>query len=336
MDLFFDRAYACLLSGLIGDAMGTPSENLDPDEIDQRYGWIYDFEGDGTDDSAMKYLLADALIRTDGAADADAWAVEWLRDRQALFGSKVGKYFPSVLHAAAKLGHGYLPCEAPLGNMPSSSSAMCISPVGIVNAGHPVAAAAQARELASLIHIHDVAFCQDAAAANAAACAAAFQTHATVDTIIAAALAAIRPWSGSALAGLTTRALELVSETGDFHRFRSAYHESFHQTITCDSRETVPAAIAIVKLSDGNPVTAITYGANFGRDTDTIASMAGAICGALSGTAGLPEAWVAKASRNAARDQRQLAEDLAGVARGKAARERDAWHRSTILTTGGD
>ena len=73
-----DRAHGSLIGGLIGDAMGTPSEGLAPEEIDARFGWIEDFEGDGTDDSIMKYLLADALIATDGNADADSWATQWL------------------------------------------------------------------------------------------------------------------------------------------------------------------------------------------------------------------------------------------------------------------
>ena len=56
-DILVDEAYACLVSGLIGDAMGTPTENLEPDEIQHAFGWVDDFEGDGTDDSIMKYFL---------------------------------------------------------------------------------------------------------------------------------------------------------------------------------------------------------------------------------------------------------------------------------------
>ena len=46
-----ERAEGCLIGGLIGDAMGTPSEGLEPDEIERRFGWIDRFAGDGTDDS---------------------------------------------------------------------------------------------------------------------------------------------------------------------------------------------------------------------------------------------------------------------------------------------
>src|SRR6202011_155200 len=172
-DRLESHAFACLAYGVIGDAMGTQTENLEPAEIEERFGWVESFEGDGTDDTIMRDLLAAALIRTRGFADADSWAEQWREQQDAIFGSKVGRFFPSVLHAAAKLRLGYLPRAIAAGTMPSSSSAMAIAPVGIVNAGNPRAAAAQAMEIASLIHVTDVAFCQDGAAAVAAAVAEA-------------------------------------------------------------------------------------------------------------------------------------------------------------------
>ena len=51
----------------------------------------------------------------------------------------------------------------------------------------------------------------------------------------------------------------------------------------------------------------ILYGANFGRDADTIASMAGALAGALHGASGLPGEWIAKIRASGRRDQAALA-----------------------------
>src|SRR3984885_9223893 len=186
----FERhAFACLSFGVIGDAMGTPTENLEPAQIEDKFGWVDSFEGDGTDDSIMRDLIAAALVRTDGYADADSWAVQWREQHGMIFGEKVGRFFPSVLHAAAKLRYGYLPRTIAAGTMPSSSSAMAIAPVGIVNAGNPRAAAAQAMEIASLIHVTDVAFCQDGAAAIAAAIAEALMPEATVASVLDASIA---------------------------------------------------------------------------------------------------------------------------------------------------
>ncbi|MFH1085296.1 MAG: ADP-ribosylglycohydrolase family protein, partial [Chloroflexota bacterium] len=186
---FYDKVLGCLLGGLIGDAMGTPTEGQDYREIERTLGWVENFSGDGTDDTVMRNLLCEALVRTGGYATLDDWAAVWLDHWDALFGAKVSKFFISVLHTAHKVRRHAVPRTAALGNMPSSSSAMCIAPVGLVNACNPRLAALQAYNLASLIHGHDVGYCQDGAAAIAAAVAAACMAEATVASVLAAARA---------------------------------------------------------------------------------------------------------------------------------------------------
>src|ERR1700716_3632942 len=111
---FEAHVLACLVFGVIGDAMGTPTENLEPAEIEQRFGWVDWFEGDGTDDTIMRDLVASALIRTGGYADADHWAEEWRDRHDAIFASKGGH------DAEFELGHGDRPrrhrqCRQPEG-----------------------------------------------------------------------------------------------------------------------------------------------------------------------------------------------------------------------------
>ena len=327
---FETHVMACLVFGVIGDAMGTPTENLEPAEIEQRFGWVDAFEGDGTDDTIMRDLIASALIRTGGYADADHWAEEWRENHQAIFGSKVGRFFPSVLHAAAKLRHGYAPRTIAEGTMPSSSSAMAIAPVGIVNAGNPRAAAAQAMEIASLIHVTDVAFCQDGAAAIAAAVAEALVPDATVDSVLKASVAYLKPWSGEEMRSLITAALQLASEAGDYRAFCERYHGRFRQRIACDSRETVPASLAIVRLANGDPGLAARLGANFGRDADTVACMAAGICGALSGMSPENVALIEGLPIETRRAQVDLASRLAIVTRAKMESETKAIARCPI------
>lgn len=322
------HALSCLAFGVIGDAMGTPTELMEPEDIERQFGWVESFDGDGTDDSIMRDLIAAALIATDGYATADDWAAEWRRHHDAIFGVKVGKFFQSVLHAADKLRRGYIPRIIANGTMPSSSSAMAIAPVGIVNAGHPRAAAAQAMEIASLIHVTDVGFCQDGAAAVAAAVAAALAQGATVESVIADALATIKPWSGAEMRHLIEEALAVARDTNDFKAFRKVFHERFRKPIVCDSRETVPATFAIVLLARGNPWEAAVLGANFGRDADTIACMAGGICGALTGLDPLLEAKLDLLPAASLEIQRKLARELAAVRTAKARAERIALSNS--------
>ena len=81
----------------------------------------------------------------------------------------------------------------------------------------------------------------------------------------------------------------------------------------------------MVRLAGGDPRRTVCYAANFGRDTDTIACMAGSIAGALAGASAFPKDWLAKVVREASRDQLELARVLVDVAGRKAAREIAAW-----------
>jgi ADP-ribosylglycohydrolase len=297
---------------------------MDYRQIEAQFGWVDDFDCDGTDDTVMKVLLAEALIQSGGYATLDEWACQWLEDWDAIFGDKRGKFFISVLHTAQKLRRHAIPRLAALGNMPSSSSAMCISPVGIVNACHPRQAALQAYNLAALIHVYDVGFCQDGAAAMAAAVAEAFKAEDSVDSVLQAAQDAILPQSGREMLARIERALDLAQRTGDYTAFREAVYadrDRFFCRITCDSRETIPLTLALLYLGEGDLERCVCYAANLGRDADTIATMVGAIAGALGGIEGIRQDWVTKAHQVSAADQRELAHRLANAALDKHRQE---------------
>lgn len=56
--------------------------------------------------------------------------------------------------------------------------------------------------------------------------------------------------------------------------------------------ETIPAAIAIGDFAKGDPALAIELAGNLRGDTDTIAAIAGAICGAYAGLGAIPQKWI--------------------------------------------
>ncbi len=324
--LLYSKALGCLMGGLIGDAIGAPTEGKHYRDIETQFGWVDDFSSDGTDDTVMKNLLAEALVRTGGHATMDDWAEVWLDHWDAIFGSKQAKFFVSVIHTAHKLKQHAVPRMAALGNMPSSSSAMCISPVGIVNACNPLQAARQAYDLAGLIHTHDVGYCQDGAASMAAAVAEAMSPDASMESILGAASRVIVRISGQEMRDRITAAVELARDKADYEAFREGVYadpERFFRRIGCDSLETVPLALALFYLADGNVEQCVTYSANFGRDADTIASMCGAIAGAFRGVRAIKGDWVTKAQRVTTVDQASLAARLAQVAIAK--------HRSELV-----
>jgi ADP-ribosylglycohydrolase len=327
-----------LYASLIGDAMGTPTEGMDWRDIEKQYGTVDDFQGSGTDDTLMKNVLADALIRTEGRARMDDWADQWLSSWDALFPTgKLEKFALPVLNASRKLSIGYPPRLAAVGNMPSSSSAMCISPVGMINAGDPETAARQAWELGGLIHTADVGFCRDGAAAMAAAVAEALAADATLDTVMEAARAAVLPRSGAELLEMLEFSLSVAEEQTCYQDYREAIYrhgDRFFRPIKSDSRETVPTTLALIFLADGDPNRAVVFGANFGRDADTIASMAGSVSGALKGLGAIRKEWVSQAEALSPRDLGELADGLIRAAQARQEARARATARFTDLTGG--
>lgn len=315
--LLFDKVLGCLVGGGIGDAMGAPAEGKTYQEIAAQYGEITDFTGCGTDDSALKHILCDAIVSTGGYPTADAWAAEWLQQEDLFL--KRNLFWVPVMNDFWKIrAEGILPREAGSGTMASSSSAMCISPIGIINAAHPRQAALEAFNVASLIH-HN--FCRDAACAMAAAVAEAFNPVASVDSILHAAAAYLPPQSAATMRGFIDSTLALARECGDYAHFRERYYAErlLPGIAMADSRETVPVALALFALAGGDPRRTIVFGANFGRDADTIASMAGALAGAWRGASALPTPWVEKVEAESPRDHRALAGTLVGIIAQRAA-----------------
>jgi ADP-ribosylglycohydrolase len=346
-DLFFKKVYGCLLGGIIGDAMGAPAEDMTYKEVEKQFGWINDFEGSGTDDSAIKLILCEAIIENGGHVTADEWACAFLANKKKYYNYF---YIPvrNMFHKIeSKLS---LPVYAGLGNMHSSSSAMSISPMGIINACNPRRAAIETYDIAGLIHAGSSTFCRDGACAIAAAVAEAMNPKAAVDSILEASWKYLHKDSSKELLDRIKFTMDMVKHTGNYEDFRKEYYEKCLGDIVSDSRETVPCVLALFKLAEGDPVEAVEYGANFGRDADTIGTMVGALAGAYKGVDALKSEWVMKVEsafgakqkpskgyaieESTAPDQKELAEKLIAVTLAKAEEEKNALDRFFALAGG--
>ena len=161
--------------------MGAPAEGKSFQEIEEKFGEIIDFEGKGTDDSAIKLIICEAIIDNEGHISADEWARSFLKNRQKYY----HLFYIPVKNMFHKIESNLtLPVYAGLGNMHSSSSAMAISPMGLINACNPRQAALETYDVAGLIHAGDSTFCRDGACAIAAAVAEAMNLNATVESIL--------------------------------------------------------------------------------------------------------------------------------------------------------
>lgn len=184
--------------------------------------------------------------------------------------------------------------------------------MGIINAGDPRQAALETYDVASPIH-HN--FCRDAACSMAASVAEALGLKASVESVLQAAVDYLPPESARVMREFIEATVALARDVGDYGVFRERYYaERLLPGIAMpDSRETVPVALSLFYLADGDPKQTILYGANFGRDADTIASMAGALAGALRGASALPESWVEKVKTESPRAHEKVARQLVDV-----------------------
>ena len=328
-----DKIRGALLGGLCGDEIGRPAECLDYQTIAERFGRISGPQPRpgkpaGTDDSALKHMLCEAIVRAEGQVTPADWAAVW-RERMA-----PDQFWTPVQNAYFRLMVQNIPPEeVGAGTMVSNSSAMCIAPVGIVNAGDPAAACCEALSVARLVHR---GFALEAAGAVAAAVAAALRADATRDTVVAAATAHLP--AGSEMIGAIESGVALARASRGYEEFRARFyaellrpwpHRHAGWSIAVDPRESVPAALGIFYLADGDPAATILGCANFGRDADTIATIGGAIAGAMRGAAQIPAAWVEPVAAACPVDQQALARDLMGVLKARAGRAL-AWAESVL------
>jgi ADP-ribosylglycohydrolase len=349
--LLLGKVRGCLYGGAIGDAMGAPAEWKMPPQIRQRYGEIVDFvepwdgpsdigKGDGrfTDDTHMTRVLGE-IYCAEGAhldpfqfaervvpliADEPRWLAE--RGQEMLLVDRL--FYPEkwllmrlrLANADPRLGG--------VGNMVNCGAAMYAAPVGIVNACDPVNAYREAIEVFSA---HQWSYGLEAAAVMAACVAEAFRPAATVDSIVEVALDLAKEG--------TRRAIEaVVAEARKFDDWRQAIeplrdairpfdgsaedgvHDRGNKTddwapSRLKSIEEVPVALGFLVVSGGDFEQAIFGAANYGRDNDSIAGMAGSMAGALHGDSVIRPDWIAQVNAANKVDLDPLAHDLTSLAR---------------------
>jgi ADP-ribosylglycohydrolase len=322
----YKKVAGCIFGGAVGDAFGGPIEtmhykfirqlhegtvkdlisyNTRPSDFHQAgdssgaYAWSVE-PGTYTDDTRLQILITKAIIERKGRVSADDLADTWMREMD------VSKYWHSIANAYHRIAIGRTPIrEAGIGNIPDNSSAMCIGPIGIINAGNPRQAALDAYDVASLSHD---GYSREAACVIAAAVAEAMNPSTTVNAIIEASTALLPNKETSAVYQSMVKAIELAEKAEDTEKLTELYYHElivpwirradvYHTdderfSLSVDPLESVPCALGMFYKTDGKYRDCVTACGNFGRDCDTIACMAGYISGAFNGIDGIPQKWV--------------------------------------------
>jgi ADP-ribosylglycohydrolase len=272
-------------------------------------------KGDGhvTDDTLMTHVLVRAYeVKRDhlDAYDVEALMLPEIVDRTRWI-PELGRedllyhrLFLAEKWLVLKLRYGHAdPRDAGVGNIVNCGAAMYIAPVGIANAGDPDGAYAEAIDLTGA---HQSSYGREAAGVLAAAVAEALRPGATVGSVVGTALRLARDATRSAIEAVVDAAAGVDGwHGGGLGALRRAFapfdsvgepYASPAQNARIPSRlhaiEEVPLALGFLVATDGDYAETVLGGVNYGRDSDSIASMGGALAGALGGSGALRRDWV--------------------------------------------
>ena len=284
-----DRAAGCLIGLAIGDACGDAARDSDNQFL---YGITMDFPEKptgSTDDTEFALLTAEILLQSRGNPSREDVTQAW--QTHVLVQDELTRGGASEREAAANIRRGILPPESGQFNTYASSdgAAMRAAPAGIVAAGDPARAIKLAERDAEISHWGDGIW---GAQAVAAAVSVAI-SGGSVEDIFAAGMQ--QAPKGSWLAHNFNQAVAIMEKHDhDLHASWMELHAALRGEYKASVPEAVVSAFAVFLLTEGDFRNGIVYSGNWGRDSDTVGAIAGALAGASVGLANIPERWVTK------------------------------------------
>lgn len=284
-----DRFLGCLLGSAVGDGLGSPWEGLTSFDIYQLGGpahvLVTNPTGDTlyyTDDTEMTVSVAETLVEhgeIQGESLIRAFARNYHPDRG------YGRGARRIIEAVATGGDWNAIAETvfPGGSL-GNGAAMRVAPVGVFFHDDFDRVWEQARLSAFPTHRHPVGI----EAAQVMALAVALATRAESISRKAVLSELLRRSTTEEMTRALRTALSL--RRGDSIGVLGS---------TLEAHRSVVTAIAAFAASPGDFEAAVGNVIALGDDTDTLAAMAGALCGAFGGIAAIPAALVEKLENDA-------------------------------------
>ncbi len=288
------KAQGCMAGVAAGDAIGDIARDRNStmapaDSYRFRYGIITEmYDGaQSTDDTEFAVLTARTILDSKGVLTHENVAAAWRRyilDNGGMF-ARGGR---PLYGAVENLKRGLEPPQSGIDNVfnTDDGAAMRIAPVGIVYGGDPERASAMARIEAQISHAESGVWAAQAVAAAVAVAMA----DGTPDEISDAFFTPIpeNSWLGRAMA----RARELCDGAGEMEDIWAQLHTEFATREHAAVEEALPEAYGVARMTGFSFRKGMFWGANFGRDADTIAAIVGALAGAREGIDVIPASWL--------------------------------------------
>lgn len=330
MQPIYDKVLGALVGVAVGDAMGMPAELLPWEKIEEIYGEIDDFvkpsddnlittgfkRGQVTDDTLQTIVIAKSIIENNGeivpkdiAEKIILWAEEEQKKGRKFIGPSTKKAFDAI-----KKGE---PLEKAGKNGTTNGGAMRIVPVGIISYKSEDDELIQNVALACMpTHNTDVAISAAAAVAKAVSCGIRGETDVQEilrSSILAAEKAKQKGYKtiSPSVAKRIRLALEIVDSVRDERKALRELYDVIGAGFF--AAESIPTALALVYLSQADPVKCAKIAANIGGDTDTIGSMSCGICGAIRGIDAFPESYIDIVKKVNGIDFEDIAADLLNI-----------------------
>ena len=304
----FEKVYGCLIGAAYGDALGAPTENRTREQIFEKWGYVDELmdapddvyargnlAGQVTDDFSMAYETIKEIIRSNGCINTDVSdraLLEWGKDERFVIqfaGPTSRRYIDKLKGLVSEEKETFKPAND--NSKASNGGAMKIGPVSCFAKGDIDKAIKITKVVCGGTHGNRISLSAAysvSAAVNAALCGKNFFE------IISLAVkgAEIGEDMGDDIAGPSmTKRLRFAIKIGFSSKTLDEAMEILRSYFDCSgmAADSVPVSFGLIAASGGNVCEAVKAAVNIGNDTDTMATIVGAVLGAYCGDKAFPE-----------------------------------------------
>lgn len=308
-----ERIAGCLIGAAYGDALGAPTENRTREQIYEKWGYVDQLldppsdvfargnkAGQVTDDFSMAYVTIQEILKKEGKIDsyvAEKALITWSENERYMeqFAGPTSKKFINQLKNGKSEAEGFEPVND--NKRASNGGAMKIGPIVCFGKGD----LEKSLQIAHIICLptHDNEISMAAAFAVAAAVSSALsgkRLYEIYQTALQGAQAGTGIGrKGNLIAGPSLmKRMETAAFIGMTEKNVSSAMDKLRNYFDCSgmAADSVPVSFGLMIAARGDVMEAVEAAANIGNDTDTMATIAGAILGAYRGRKAFSEKLV--------------------------------------------